>query len=168
MKTLILTRHAKTVSGNGQIADFDRFLTSRGHKDPVLVAKELLTLGVSPDRIISSPAKRAYQTAEIFANSFEIPSGNIQRADFLYGYFSIDILMKFLENQADQSPCIQVVGHNPKMVEIAADLTGSMFWNMPTSGTQVLEFDVDSWDHISEGSGTLLHFIYPKSLKGRV
>ena len=163
---MIITRHAKTVPGDGQMADFDRFLTNRGHKDPVLVSKELLNLGVTPDVIVSSPAKRAHQTAEIFADSFQIPADNIELADFLYGYFSIDSLMAFLQSKADQSSCVQVIGHNPKMVEIAADLTASIYRNLPTSGTQVLEFYVNSWDHISEGSGTLIHYIYPKSLRG--
>ena len=45
MKTLLLTRHAKTVQGNGQMRDFDRFLAPRGPKDVLLVANEMKTSG---------------------------------------------------------------------------------------------------------------------------
>ena len=70
-----------------------------------------------------------------------------------------------MQKTASKFPCVQVVGHNPKMEELAADLTGSVYRRLPTSATMVLEFDVKKWEHISEGSGTLLHYISPKSLK---
>lgn len=165
MKTLLLTRHAKTVPGDGQMADFDRYLTSRGHKDPILVTNELIDLGIIPDKIISSPAKRAFQTAEIFADRFQISRTNISVADFLYSHFNVDSLIAFLQSSAAKFPCIQIIGHNPKIEELGAELTGSVYRRVPTSGTLVLEFDVNKWNHISEGSGTLLHFISPKPLR---
>lgn len=165
MKTLLLTRHAKTIQGDGLMADFDRYLTSRGLKDPFLVSKELIELGIIPDKIISSPAKRAFQTAEIFADRFQIPRSGITSADFLYRQFSIDELLAFLQNQAAKFPCVQIVGHNPSLEVLGADLTGSVYRIIPTTGTMVLEFDVNKWDHVSEGSGTLLHFISPKPLR---
>ena len=165
MKTLLLTRHAKTVEADGLMSDFDRHLTSRGLKDPVLIANELLDLGIEPDKIISSPAKRAIQTAEIFAKKFQVPVNNIKMGDFLYGYFSSDKLIEYLASIASKSQCVQVVGHNPKMEELAADLTGSVYRRIPTSGTMVIEFDVNKWEYISEGSGMLIHNISAKSLR---
>ncbi len=165
MKTLLITRHAKTVPGDGRLADHDRYLTSRGHKDLILVSNELIDLGIIPDKIISSPAKRTHQTAEIFADRFQIHRNNIALADFLYGYYNVDALINFLQNSASKFPCIQIIGHNPKMEELGAALTGSVYRRIPTSGTLVLEFDVNKWNHISEGSGTLLHFISPKPLR---
>ena len=165
MKTLLLTRHGKTIQGDGQMTDFDRYLTTRGYKDPGLVFKELEDSGIIPGKIITSPAIRAVQTARIFADKFQIPESNITLADFIYGYFSTSKLIELLQNTASKYPCVQVVGHNPKMEELAADLTGSVYRRLPTSATMVLEFDVKKWEYISEGSGTLLHYISPKSLK---
>ena len=164
MKTLLLTRHAKTIPLEFGMTDFDRYLTSRGHKDPLLVSDELADLGIIPDKIISSPAKRAIQTAEVFAERFQISKSNIITVDFLYDYFSLDDLIEFLKTNASKFPFVQVIGHNPKMEELAADLTGSVYRRIPTCGTMVLEFEVNKWEHISEGSGTLLHFITPKPL----
>lgn len=164
MKTLLLTRHAKTIPGEGDMADSERYLTSRGLKDPILVSDELSEIGIIPDKIITSPAKRAMQTAEIFAEEFQISNSGIAVADFLYDYFSTGKLIEFLEAHASKFPCVQVVGHNPKMEELAADLTGSVYRRIPTSGTIVIEFEVNKWEHISEGAGTMLHFITPKPL----
>ena len=147
------------------MTDFDRYLTSRGHKDPVLVSNELTDLGIIPDRIFTSPAKRAFQTAEIFSNRFQLSRTNIVSADFLYGYYSIEALIELLQRLASKFPCVQVVGHNPKIEELAADLTGSVYRRVPTSGTLVLDFDVKKWEHIMEGSGTLMHFLTPKPLR---
>lgn len=165
MKTLLLTRHAKTIQAEGLMSDFDRHLTSRGHKDPLLIAREVLDLGIEPDKIVSSPAKRAIQTAEIFAGKFNIPVNNIKLADFLYGYFATEKLIEYLSSYASKSQCVQVVGHNPKMEELAADLTGSVYRRIPTSGTMVIEFEVNKWEYVSEGSGMLIHNITAKSLR---
>ena len=165
MKRLLLSRHGKTIPGDGEIPDFDRHLTSRGHKDPVLIYRELMDLGIIPDKIISSPARRAIQTAAIFANHFQIPENSIDQTDFLYGYYSSNKLIEYLSLTASKALCIQVVGHNPKMEELAANLTASVYRRLPTSGTIVLEFEVEKWEHIMEGSGTMLHYIFPKSLR---
>lgn len=164
MKTLLLTRHAKTVPLDGMLTDFDRYLTSRGIRDIILISDELAELGIIPDKIITSPARRAMQTAEIFVEEFQISKSNISQADFLYEYFSLEKLIQFLQESAAKFPCIQVIGHNPKMEELAAELSGSVYRRIPTSGTIVLEFEVNKWDHISEGSGNMLHFISPKPL----
>ncbi len=147
------------------MADFDRHLTSRGLKDPGLISKELMHQGIVPDMLFTSSAKRAVQTTDIFADYFQIPITNIIKADFLYGYYSSHKLIDFLQSNAANSDCVQIIGHNPKMEELGADLTGSVYRRIPTSGTMVFEFDVDSWDHISEGIGTLIHFIIAKPLR---
>ncbi len=165
MKTLLLTRHGKTIAGEAGIADFDRYLTTRGQKDPVLIYNELMDTGIIPDKIITSPAKRAVQTAAIFAKKFQISESNITKADFLYEYFPAGKLIELLQSIASKLSCVQIVGHNPKMEELAAELTGSVYRRLPTSGTMVLEFDVKKWEHITEGSGTLLHYISPKPLR---
>jgi len=51
------------------------------------------------------------------------------------------------------------------MEELGADFSGSVYRRLPTSATMVLEFDVKKWEHISEGSGMLIHFISPKPLR---
>lgn len=165
MKTLLLTRHAKTIQAENGMSDFDRTLASRGPKDVKLVARELLAMEYVPDVLISSPAVRAKQTAELFAREFEFPVSQIKFLNYLYGYFSLGELIADLEKIAGKFNVIQIVGHNPSIPETGADLTGSPADVLPTCGTLVVEFDVKKWEYITEGSGVLSQVVYPSALR---
>jgi phosphohistidine phosphatase len=62
MKTLLIIRHAKS-SWESNLTDFERPLNERGKKDAPIMAQRLLDRKISIDTFISSPAKRAKQTA---------------------------------------------------------------------------------------------------------
>ena len=61
-------RHAKSDWTEG-VKDFDRTLAERGLNDSPKMASRLIKLGLQPDLIVSSPAKRALFTAEIICKS---------------------------------------------------------------------------------------------------
>lgn len=166
MKTLLLTRHAKTAQAESGMSDFDRTLLPRGPKDVRLVAKELISLEYEPDMILSSPAIRAKQTAEFFAKEFNYPQAQIKFLNYLYGYFSISELIEDLEKKGGKQGVIQIVGHNPSIPELGADLTGAPAESLPTCGTLVIEFDVNKWEYVSEASGVLTQVLYPSVLRG--
>ena len=63
-RTLILLRHGKSDWSTGD-SDFDRPLKKRGRQASALVGKWLNAHEYIPDFVITSPAKRALQTAEI-------------------------------------------------------------------------------------------------------
>lgn len=165
MKTLLLTRHAKTIPGGSGISDFDRNLATRGPKDIVLVARELISLGNKPDLIVSSPALRARQTAELFARAFDYPEPQINFLNYLYSYFTVNQLIEDIVGIAPKAELVQVIGHNPSIPEIGADLTHSFSNALPTSATLVINFEVSKWEHISEGTGILSQFIFPSALR---
>jgi phosphohistidine phosphatase len=48
---------------------------------------------------------------------------------------------------------------------LANVLTGETLGNIPTAGTVKITFNVDSWEEVSPGSGTLEFFDYPKRYK---
>ncbi len=165
MKTLFLTRHAKTISGESGMSDFDRALAPRGPKDVKLVARELISLEFEPDMIISSPALRARQTAVLFAKAFDYPEAHIKFINYLYSDFNASQLIEDLANMAPKARSIQLIGHNPSMAEIGSGLSGSFSDVLPTSGTLVIDFDVSKWEYISEGSGILTQYIFPSGLR---
>ncbi|MBT3244833.1 MAG: hypothetical protein HN352_16935 [Bacteroidetes bacterium] len=165
MKTLLLTRHAKTVQGNGQMRDFDRFLAPRGPKDVLLVANEMKTSGQIPDLIISSPAKRARQTAELFAQHFNHPTGDIQYLDFLYGYYATDQVIHELNRLGAKASRIMLIAHNPSIADLGDYFTGGFHQHLPTSGILAIDFEVKRWKYISRNSGSLTQFVYPKALR---
>ena len=65
MKSLTLFRHAKTERDSTTGRDFDRQLAERGERDAVRIGEEIRGLGLTYDLILSSPAARAAQTAEL-------------------------------------------------------------------------------------------------------
>ena len=62
-KQLYLIRHAKSSWAQPALADFDRPLNKRGKMNAPLMAGRFAERGISPQRIVSSPAKRAKKTA---------------------------------------------------------------------------------------------------------
>lgn len=147
------------------MSDFDRTLASRGPKDVKLVARELISLEYEPDLIISSPALRAKQTAESFAKVFDYPDSQIKYLNYLYGSFTANQLIADLAKIASKARSVMIIGHNPTITELGADLTASFTEALPTTGTLVVDFDVARWEHVSEGSGILSQYIFPSALR---
>ena len=69
-KTLLLIRHAKSSWDISNLNDFERPLNDRGKKDAPAMAKRLLHKKISIDAFVSSPAKRAKKTAELFCQEY--------------------------------------------------------------------------------------------------
>ncbi len=65
MKSLILVRHGKAEQIKINQHDFDRKLIDRGIEDVNELAKELKEDKFQPELIITSSAKRAFQTAKV-------------------------------------------------------------------------------------------------------
>jgi phosphohistidine phosphatase len=84
MKTLFLIRHAKSSWDNPGQNDFDRTLNARGLKDAPVMAQRLLERKVSVDLFISSPAKRAKKTCELFMHEMRIDEKQIVLKSELY------------------------------------------------------------------------------------
>jgi len=70
MKTLLIIRHAKSSWDNLSLNDIDRPLNDRGKRDGPVMAGRLIKAGVKIDHFVSSSAKRARHTAEIFIHEF--------------------------------------------------------------------------------------------------
>ena len=66
MKTVCFIRHAKSSWDQAGLSDIDRPLNIRGKTTAPIMAKILADKDITPDLIISSPAKRARQTAKPF------------------------------------------------------------------------------------------------------
>jgi phosphohistidine phosphatase len=66
MRTLYIARHAKSSWTDPQLADFERPLNERGLAAAPFMGKFMRDSGHVPDKIVSSPATRARQTAELF------------------------------------------------------------------------------------------------------
>ena len=160
MKTIYFIRHAKS-DQNTQCADFERPLNKRGEKDAPFMAKRLKHYKVNPDIIISSPAKRAHDTAVIIAKTLKYPKDKILLKKELYDS-SHDEYLSVLQNIDDNHKIIFLVGHNPSITEICEILSNSIIGNIPTAGIFCIKFDTKSFKDITEGSGKVVFFDLPK------
>lgn len=158
-KTLILARHGKAEKANFGDNDFKRNLTERGNANVLKVSEEL-SKTLTPQLIVSSPANRAFQTAQLFAKTFKISKKNIELNEAIYEA-SMNALLRVI-NQLDNSfDCILMTGHNPAF-EYAVDyFTGIQIGDLPTSGTAILNFPFNDWKMISQGTAELKKIIIP-------
>jgi len=162
MKQLYLIRHAKSSWSNPHLNDFDRPLNKRGKRDAPVMAKRLLTQGIVPQYIFSSPAVRAKKTARYIAKGIGFKRKNIIYDKGLYSagfsYF-IDTIGKHL-NEVD---VMFMVGHNPTITELAEYLTGDRFFNVPTCGIVGIEYKGSGGFEKTPGAGSQLMFDFPKN-----
>jgi phosphohistidine phosphatase len=166
MKRLILVRHSKAEDMQSHHDDRDRNLKPKGNKDARLIAEKLLEESVHPQLMISSPARRAAQTAAIMADSFGYQKNNIVYHDFLYEGYTSGEFVTFINKQSNDIDEIIVVGHNPEIAMLAINLTGGNFFHFPTTATVVIRFNTDSWEEVNSRQGKTEMFLYPKMLKG--
>ncbi len=164
MKRLILVRHAKTEHYNYD-RDFNRKLTSRGKNDAAIIAEQMKEKQIFPDYFISSPAKRARQTADIFAGILNFPKEKIDEQQFLYdGYTTTDFL-NFISRLDDHYNTAIVFAHNPDIAMLASNMSDEDFYHFPTTATAVIDFDTDMWDRIDPREGKVHLFLYPRIFK---
>ncbi len=165
MKKIILVRHAKTeqIYDNSK-SDFERKLLPRGHKDAIIIAEQLKSKGYFPDLFITSKAKRAKQTAKIFADHLN-HQHNFITEQFIYSGYTTGEMINYLSKQDDNYKTIIVFGHNPDIANFTINLVNVDLWDFPTCCTIVINFDIDSWSALEARSGKTELYIYPKMFK---
>jgi phosphohistidine phosphatase len=163
-KNLFLVRHAKSDwSVSGQ-KDFERQLNGRGLNDAPKMGRKLYEMGMKPDLIISSPAVRARLTAELIAEQLKYDTDKIVFNEEIYEA-SVRSLLKVINSIDDKNQTVIIVGHNPTFTYIAESLTKREIGNIPTCGAVQIEFNLNSWKEVSEGTGTMKSYNYPKGLE---
>jgi len=161
LKRIYLVRHAKSSWSNADLRDFDRPLNKRGKHDASFMAELIREKGIHPEIIVSSTAKRAFTTAEIFANGLDYQADKIIQDSNLYEAGVNDIL-KVISMINEDISNIMIFGHNPGLTDAANFITGSHIENISTSGVVSCISDMDRWNKIGERTCTLEFFEYPK------
>ena len=164
MKKLYLIRHAKSSWDDLSLTDFERPLNKRGLKDAPKMGKILKKALLDPDCIVTSPARRAQETAEIIADKIGFPIKKIILEKNIYDA-AAHALFEITTDLEDACDTAVLIGHNPGMTTLANFLSDAKIDNMPTCGVFVLEFDVKSWRKVNKHSGTFISFDCPKNHK---
>ena len=162
MKTLLILRHAKSSWKDASLADHDRPLNKRGKRDAPRMGRLLQEQGLVPDRIISSTAKRARNTAKAVAKACDCKDKVELTSEFYHA--GPGAYLAVLQNVSDDGQRVMVVGHNPGMEALVSHLTGRME-TMPTAALAHVVLPIEKWDELDyEIQGELLHLWRPKAL----
>lgn len=160
-RVLTLVRHAKSSWDHAGLSDCDRALNNRGLKDAPEMGRRLADAGYAVDTIIASPAIRAITTAEIIANEIGYSAEQIVQDAEIYNA-NIDALINLVVSFDNNVNSVMVVGHNPGFTVLCNYLSDARIDNMPTCSIAQIQFNTNAWENISEHSGELIDFDYPK------
>lgn len=147
MRRFILMRHAKAERGEGK-PDFQRTLDERGWRDANAVAGKLANLGIIPDCILCSSARRTRDTLAAVMPHFGADCTIHLRRD-LYEAEGTDVRDAV---RTASGQCILLIGHNPAIHMAAMEFAGrtaadvGLYNGFPTSHAAVFSmgFAIDT------------------------
>lgn len=169
MLKLALLRHAKSSWDDPGLDDFDRPLNDRGRHAAAVMGRVLASMNFFPDAVLCSPSKRTRETLariEPFAGAAQ-PAIVFDQS--LYLAAAGDILAR-VRHVSGPATCLMVVGHNPGLHTLAAQLAVSgdarqltrLREKFPTGALAVLSFPAAAWAGLYVQSGHLDAFMTPK------
>jgi phosphohistidine phosphatase len=148
VKRLTLMRHADAQWKDPEVADFARPLNRRGSSEAEAMGRRLADLALAPDLIISSPARRAQQTAEIVARELALAPRSIRFEEALYLAGAQEIL-KLARSIGPRVPHLLILGHNPGISELAHLLAPSTDMSgLATAAFSTMTFEVEQWSAV--------------------
>jgi phosphohistidine phosphatase len=162
MKRLLILRHAKAKRGPDHPIDYERPLAKRGKEDAKRMGAELLDRGLAPDLIISSPARRARQTARRLAKAAELDRDAIEYQDSLY-FEGTTAILDVISQLGGDARVLMVVGHNPTLEELLA-CVARHYLPLTTCSVAIVEYASDGWENIEESTGDLRAVLSPDQL----
>lgn len=163
MKRLTLIRHAKSSWKDKRLADEERPLSKRGERDAPRMGERLRARGARPSLIVSSPARRATQTARIIADCLGYPREFLHYSRALY-MAAADTLLATAAAQDNVHNDIVLIAHNPGLHDLTRRLRPDPpLEKLPTTGVVAFEFDTEDWAAIPETPARCLYYDYPKN-----
>lgn len=163
--TLILTRHAKSDWGDGDLDDHDRPLNPRGRTDAPRIGRWLRAAGHVPDQALVSSARRAQETWQGIAPELG-DAVAMETCPDLYHAAPETMLARL--HRATGTTVI-MIGHNPGIGTFAhrilvAPVTHPAFADYPTAATLVVRFDAPDWRGVTWRTGEAMGFVAPRDL----
>jgi phosphohistidine phosphatase len=170
MRRLLLLRHSKTERPEPGERDRDRKLMPRGRADAPTIGAYMARHRLIPDLVLVSPAQRTMETWALVAAAFSKPLPVVKQ-DRIYNA-STETLAALIRETDDDATALLVVGHNPGLHDLAAELIGSgnvearesLNEKLPTSGLVVIDFAFDDWSKLHDCAGRLERFVTPHSI----
>ena len=161
MKKLFLIRHAKSSWDHPDLPDFERTLNKRGKRDAPFMGKLLHKQNIKPDAIITSPAVRAFNTAQIFAKELGFPKKKIISDANIYecGLGDLEDIVRHIP---EEYSTVLLFGHNPAITSYSNHLGNKYIDGLPTCAVVGIELNVERWKEAERDKGRTFLFEYPK------
>jgi len=159
MKTLFVLRHAKSSWENPDWSDFERPLNSRGLDAARFIGELIYERGLQPQIIVSSPAKRAKQTAVLVKEIAEV-SKPVKFDERIYEA-SPHALFNLIREIDEKWESVLIVGHNPGFENLVRMLTGETV-SMPTAALAKINLNLENWHDLEINLNELEFLIRPK------
>ncbi len=176
MRQLLILRHAKSSWDDPKLSDHARPLNLRGRKSAVAMRQAMRDLGLAPDFVLVSSARRTLQTLEALEPWDDQPL--IEPMDQLY-LADAELMLGLLRQVWATIRSVLLIGHNPGLHDLAMKLVGAAAMTDPSpslaqnihrlaegypTGT-LTEFSIPGpWSELGEGSGRLTRFLAPRDL----
>jgi len=165
-------RHAKSSWDDPKMPDHARPLNARGRQAAAAMRRAMRDLGLEPDVVLVSSARRTLQTMEALEPWQETPL--IEPMDGLY-LVSAPQMLAVLHEVAETARSVLLLAHNPGLHDLALLLAGAQGMAADTPAIHRLaesyptgalaEFVVAGpWRTLGEGGGQLLRFLCPRDL----
>lgn len=167
-RELILLRHAKS-DRNQEVGDFERPLSERGQRDAARVGRWIVEHGIEPDLILSSPARRAAQTADAVCTALSADVAAVRWDGRLY-LASLPTLLQCLSSLPAATRCVILIGHNPGLEDLllwlapAAEQQRQEDKLLTTATLARLQLSGADWRLRTHGA-SLRDFVRPRDLK---
>ncbi|MGB9755196.1 phosphohistidine phosphatase SixA [Roseiflexus castenholzii] len=153
---LYLLRHAIAEERSNDGSDSARMLTPEGAEKMRIGARGLRRLGVALDRLLTSPLTRARETAEIVGAALDVAPETVGAlAPGCNAATLIDLLADMPRVKS-----VMVVGHEPDLSSMIADLTGGSRVIMKKGGLALIDLS-----SLELSAGSLLWVLPPKVLR---
>ncbi len=164
MKKLYIIRHSKAVEMAPDFTDFNRCLAESGVQKATLIAEHLAKDLDQVDLMLTSPACRARETANIFAEKLNYSQENIVELEPLYHFGGIDRAIDIISHVDDDVNILVLVGHNPTFTALSWHLCKEFRDDMPTSSVVGINFKTRNWSKAIKKGGKLLSHLTKRNL----
>lgn len=146
---VLLLRHGIAEDGHPGLPDGERALTPEGRKKLRQVLQTAAKARVKPTLMLTSPLKRALQTAEIAKRVLK-HDGEVFETRALAPGSSVEQVWEELRVHREE-PSILLAGHNPQFEHLAGYLLGHPDLKMEFKKGALLRIDVDGFGAVPRG-----------------
>ncbi|HEX4748600.1 MAG TPA: phosphohistidine phosphatase SixA [Bryobacteraceae bacterium] len=155
---LYLLRHGVAQDGGAQVSDAERALTSEGRRKLRTVLDAAAAAGLKPTLLLTSPLKRAVQTAEVAQEVLKYKN-ELLRTKALAPGATVEQVWDEIRVHSDE-PSLLLVGHNPLFSELSAYLLGANEVQVDFKKGSILRVDIERF--AAKPKGVLRWYLTPK------